>query len=959
MGHTLKDILDIPRLSELLDSMGKINNMPTAILDREGNILIATAWQDICVKFHRVNAESRKKCLESDKSIGAELDKKMPHVIYRCPMGLVDAIMPIIVEGEHLGNVFTGQLFNESPDKEYFIKQAHQYGFDESKYLAAMRTVPFFTEEELLNNLAFIHSLTQMLAEQGLQYRRQCETEAALKRNEELIRRVIASSNDCIKVLDLEGRLLSMSEGGQKALEIDGVNPFLGLSCMEFWKDDKESAQRAVAKAASGEVSTFYGYCETLKGTPKWWEVVVSPMIGADNTIENLLAISRDITERRVAEEALKWSEYFFKESQRSASIGSYHADFIAGRWKSSEVLDAIFGIDEDYVRSIQGWLDIVHPDDRYMMDRYLMEEVISNHNSFSMEYRIIRKNDGETRWVNGLGSAEFDKNGNTLSLMGTIQDITERKQIEAELLLREQALANSERFLKTIIDSEPECIKMLDIDGNLLMMNPAGLEMIDADSFEEVKGQCVFPLITDTYRDDFIALTKQVFQGVSGILEFETIGLKGRHVWLETHAVSFRDERGEIVALLGITRDITEQKRLKEERVVLEQQFQQAQKMESLGVLAGGIAHDFNNLLAVIIGHCSLAKLRPITAVDNIPQIEAAAERAAALCQQMLAYAGKANITKSLIHLEDLVSEMVNMSKSTIGQNVKISCDFAPDISPIKADASQIRQVVMNLIINAAEAVGELQGEVRVSLSKRTVRVDQQEKDHLGAIIPAGYYICLEITDNGCGMNGETRQRIFEPFYTTKFTGRGLGMSAVLGIIKSHNGALQLFSQLAEGTTFKVYLPIQTTGLAAGQPQQETRPPTSWKGSGTILLVEDEEQVICVAEIMLKDLGFTVIKAYNGKEGLELYQQNKNNITLVVTDIGMPIMDGYALISELKKLKPELPVIISSGFGEVDIISHLPGGEIASLINKPYNFIQLRDVIQRVTEGVSSAQAC
>jgi CheY-like chemotaxis protein len=334
---------------------------------------------------------------------------------------------------------------------------------------------------------------------------------------------------------------------------------------------------------------------------------------------------------------------------------------------------------------------------------------------------------------------------------------------------------------------------------------------------------------------------------------------------------------------------------------------------------------------------------------VDNIPHIETAAERAAALCQQMLAYAGKASITKSQIHLEGLVDEMVNMTKSTIGQNVKITCDLASDLPSIIADASQIRQVTMNLIINAAEAIGESPGEVKISLAKKSIRGDQQEKDNLGAIIPTGRYVCLEVSDNGCGMDAEIRQRIFEPFYTTKFSGRGLGMSAVLGIIKSHNGALQLFSKPAKGTTFKVYLPTPLTESAEDQPQQQISPPTPWKGNGTVLLIEDEEQVIYIAELMLEELGFTVFKAYNGKEGLERYQQNATSITLVITDIGMPVIDGYALIRELKKLKPELPIIISSGFGDVDITSQIPGGEIAGLINKPYNFDQLRDVIESV----------
>jgi PAS domain S-box-containing protein len=547
------------------------------------------------------------------------------------------------------------------------------------------------------------------------------------------------------------------------------------------------------------------------------------PMRDLNNKVKGICGMSADITDRKRMEEALRESEYFFKESQRAAHIGSYRADFIKDHWTSSEILDAIFGIDQDYDRSVQGWLDLIHPDDCEMMARYLREEVITKRNPFAKEYRIIRKRDGEPRWVHGFGEAIFAGNGSIITLAGTIQDITERKLIEHE-------------------------------------------------------------------------------------------------------------------------------------RAEIERQLLQAQKLESLGVLAGGIAHDFNNLLAVIIGHCSLAKLIPKTALDSIAPIEKAAERAAELCRQMLAYAGKTQHVEKEVNISELVDEMVKMLKSTINQNVVITYEDPADIPPIKADASQIRQIVMNLIINASEAIGETQGEVRITLETSVVRTGHSEKDYLGKIIPPGSYISLEVADNGCGMDAETKQRLFEPFYTTKFTGRGLGMSATLGIITAHKGALQLSSQPGTGTTFKVFLPV-----LMGEPAEEhTRPqnisPDNWQGSGTILLVEDEELVEIIAESMLNALGFTVIKASNGREALELYLKNTENIMLVVTDLGMPVMDGYAFIRELKKLNPYLPVIISSGFGDTDITSRIPAEDVAGIVGKPYSFDRFRDVVKNVVEGIHAA---
>ncbi|MEI6305880.1 MAG: PAS domain S-box protein, partial [Deltaproteobacteria bacterium] len=256
--------------------------------------------------------------------------------------------------------------------------------------------------------------------------------------------------------------------------------------------------------------------------------------------------------------------------------------------------------------------------------------------------------------------------------------------------------------------------------------------------------------------------------------------------------------------ALDNLAREI-DRKKMEDERLALERQLLQAQKMESLGVLAGGIAHDFNNILAVIIGNCFLVKMDYETAETHIPEIEKSVERAAGLCRQMLAYAGKAQLTQAQVNIRILVDEMVDMLKATLPRNSAIKPDFTTGIPFILGDASQLRQIVMNLIINASEAIGENEGEILISLVKMKVGPDQYIKDHQGKDIPPGGYVCLEVTDNGCGMDEETKWRIFEPFYTTKFTGRGLGMSAVLGIIKAHNGALQLFSQLGKGTTFKV----------------------------------------------------------------------------------------------------------------------------------------------------------
>ncbi len=418
---------------------------------------------------------------------------------------------------------------------------------------------------------------------------------------------------------------------------------------------------------------------------------------------------------------------------------------------------------------------------------------------------------------------------------------------------------------------------------------------------------------------------------------------------------VPLYNTEGQITACVHIARDITERKHSEEERKQLEQQFQQAQKLESLGILAGGIAHDFNNILAVIICNCSLLLQRPLMVEQLVPEIDTAAQRAADLCRLMLIYAGKAQPIPTKFNIKTLVEEMVNMLKATLNQNVTITLDLSAEIPSINADSNQIRQVAMNLIINASEAIGTEQGAIAVSLALVVIEAGQSDKDYLGKAITPGSYVCLNVTDNGCGMDEATIRRIFEPFYTTKFTGRGLGMSAVLGIIKAHNGALQLTSQQGFGTTFKVYLPVQ-----GSEPVGELLPHVSempWQGSGTILLVEDEPQLGMVAKALIQALGFTVLEAANGKIALELYQKNAAYITLVLTDIGMPVMDGYELIHELKTVNPELPIIVSSGFGDAEVTSRIHE-TIAGVVSKPYSFDQLRNVLKSVVDKTAPKQA-
>jgi PAS domain S-box-containing protein len=412
-------------------------------------------------------------------------------------------------------------------------------------------------------------------------------------------------------------------------------------------------------------------------------------------------------------------------------------------------------------------------------------------------------------------------------------------------------------------------------------------------------------------------------------------------------------DKANNVVGFIAAITDITERKQAEEEKLELQLQLQHSQKQDSLGQLSGGIAHNFNNILAIIIGYCDLTKRNFETANKNIPIIEKAAERAAELCRQMMAYAGKDKLSLTKLNIATQVDETIIMMKSSLPQNAVIKFNLSASIPMIEGDVSQLNQLVINLIINASEAIGTAQGEVNVSLDRIEIIAGKAFKDFDDNPIPPGEYVCLEVTDSGCGMDEATQSRIFEPFFTTKFTGRGLGMSAVLGIIKSHGGVLQLFSQPSQGTTLKVFLPALLNEPTGDENQSSSTASESWQGSGTILLVEDEDEVRFITKELLKMFGFTVLEAVNGKEALEMYQKNAAEIMLVFTDIGMPVMDGYDLVEKLKNLKPELPIIISSGFGDAEVNARIGSDNIAGIISKPYKADKLREVLKSVMAGI------
>ncbi len=392
----------------------------------------------------------------------------------------------------------------------------------------------------------------------------------------------------------------------------------------------------------------------------------------------------------------------------------------------------------------------------------------------------------------------------------------------------------------------------------------------------------------------------------------------------------------------------------MRRERRDLEEQLHRAQKLESLGLLAGGVAHDFNNLLTGILGNASLAlDLTPPTAptAEMLNDIIRASERAADLTRQLLAYAGKGNFVIEPVNLSTLVRETADLVRSTIPRHVALELSLRPDVPPIEADATQMRRLAMNLILNAAEATGNRPGEVRVSTGVSTIAPGEPAARYRPEAPPPGTYVTMRVSDDGCGMSEEVQRQIFDPFFTTKFTGRGLGLSAALGIVRSHRGAIAVESGEGLGSTFTVLLPAIEARPAVFE-APESAASIGDAPAGAILVVDDEDLVRRAARGALEHFGYTVFEASSGRDGADLFSRLHDRISAVLLDLTMPRMDGRDVWRYIRRLRPDMRIVISSGFEEADVMGEFSTDPALLFLKKPFTAAglgkKIREALQR-----------
>ncbi len=547
------------------------------------------------------------------------------------------------------------------------------------------------------------------------------------------------------------------------------------------------------------------------------------------------------------------------------------------------------------------------------------------------------RHRDGHTFPLE-LITGRIREHGGVVILM---RDITDRQRAEDALRESEERFAQFMRYL-------PACAAIKDFGGRIVYLNDY-FEKAFGWRLEDCIGKTVFDLFPRacaeaSQRDDQLTLQRNEVQRT-----VEQTPQRGDVRTMLTYR--FPIIRADGPPLLGaISLDITERQRADEERRKLELQIQQTQKLESLGLLGGGIAHDFNNLLMGIMGNADLA-LADVPfdspARDCIEKVLAATRRASDLANQLLAYSGEGKLVPIPLNVSNLVRDMRELLTVSVSKKADLVLDLADGLPAVECDVTQMRQVIMNLVINASEALNERSGRILIETGVRYCDRIDLGKVYLPEGLPEGDYVYVRVSDTGCGMDDATLARMFDPFFTTKFAGRGLGLAAVLGIVRGHRGAVQVNSAPDVGTAFTVLLP--TTAKAAHPIEPPAAETDTWTGTGKVLVVDDEDAVRDVARRMLESIGFTTIAASDGRAAVTLVREHADTIDAILLDMTMPVLDGTDAVVQIRTTHPDLPIVLSSGYDRAEELARTEPAGTLHFLQKPYRLETMRACFKQI----------
>lgn len=749
-------------------------------------------------------------------------------------------------------------------------------------------------------------------------------------------RTVIESAPHAI-FIQAEGRFVYANPACLALLEADGSDQLLGRPVLECVAPTYHDAVRDRIRRLN-ELRQLVDIAEldmvALGGQVIPVEVNAVPFDVDGNP--GALVFMLDIRERRKAQAALAHQYVMLARTERLAGIGSWEWDMANDEVRWSDELYRIFGLPRsepappfaDHVR-----LFVAEDFDRL---RKAVDACVASATPYELEVRAIRS-DGEVRRCVTRGVPERDDLGRVQRVFGSVQDVAERRRLE-----------DQQRHLLAAIEQAVEGIVVADPEGIIEYVNPA-FERITGYAREEAIGQRTNFLKSGAQDDAFY---RELWQTISsgGVWRGEMVNRrKDGTLYTEESSISpVFDDHGTIINYVAVKYDVSDRRRL-------ESQFQQAQKMEAVGRLAGGVAHDFNNMLTVILGYVELAlqKVPPGEPLHaDLAEIARAAEHSTEVTSQLLGFARQQTISPKVMVLNEMVEKMLTMVRRLIGEDIDLSWRPAEDLWPVKMDPGQINQILMNLCVNARDAI---RGTGKVIIETRNVTLSEDYCAQNAGFIP-GDFVLLSVTDDGHGMDRETLQRVFEPFFTTKgpAIGTGLGLATVFGIVTQNQGFINVYSEPGDGAAFKVYLPRCGDEAASREPGHEAEVS---RGSGEIvLLVEDDPGLLKLGRRMLENLGYTVLAAGTPEEALEIAGKQGEEIQLLITDVIMPGMNGRVLADRIQQQCPRLGVLFVSGY-TADALAHrsvLDDG--VTFLQKPFSLgaltLKVREALERKSPG-------
>jgi PAS domain S-box-containing protein len=799
------------------------------------------------------------------------------------------------------------------------------------------------------------------------------QAEEALRESEIKYRALIEYSNDVIICADKDGDYKFVNN---VFASMFGKTPeyFVGKSFWDVYpKEDADQRYEANKKVYQTGEGVTIEFVVPLPGKTLYYIATINPVKDPQGGVIFVLTHGTDITERKQAEEMLqkahdelekrveertaelskanerlkheieerdrvdkilRESEVFLKEAQRVGHLGSWSLNVVTGVLQWSDECYRIYGFrPQEFVATYEKFRSIIHPEDFGFVQEQV-DAALNNDKHYDLDFRFVRPN-GEIGWIHCVGKVIRDAEGKPLNFLGTQIDITDRKRAE-------EALKESEERFRHLSEATFEAIVFHD-EGEILHANEQYYEMFEYDP-DEVIGKDAISLTTTP--DSLKLIREQVSLGNLG--PYEVIGLKkgGIEFPMEIRA-KVTEYHGRKIRMAAI-RDLTKRKWAEEALLESEARLQQSQKMEAIGTLAGGIAHDFNNVLYSIIGYTELTMddvPEGSVAQSNLKEVFKGAMRAKDMVQQILAFSRKADTEKKPIKVQSAVTEALKLLRTSIPATIEIRQNIDADCSPVLADSTQIHQVIMNLATNAYQAMREKGGVLELNLMEEEIRSDDSDLD-----LHPGKYLKLTVSDTGHGMDNVVVEKIFDPYFSTKGPGEGTGMglAVVHGIVKDHGGDIEVYSKLGEGTTFSVYLPLVETRSV--EPKAIYVEPVPM-GTERILFVDDEETIVLMTQQTLERLGYQVTPRTSSVEALEAFRAQPDNFDLVITDFTMPNMTGIELASKLLEIRPDIPIIICTGFSEVIDKNRAKAAGIREYVMKPIVKDQIARIIRKVLD--------